>query len=54
MTIKELRIKMRLTQDELATALKVHKTTVSRWERGEINPSFKNIRQIEKLYKVKM
>ena len=34
MTLKELRIKKRLTQDEFAQSIGVTKMTVSRWERG--------------------
>ena len=34
-----LRAELRLTQVQLAQLLGVHPLTVSRWERGEVNPS---------------
>ena len=54
MTIKELRIKKRLTQDEFAQSIGVTKMTVSRWERGVMKLSLKNIRKIEETHKVKL
>jgi transcriptional regulator with XRE-family HTH domain len=54
MTIKELRVKKRLTQDEFAQAIGVHKRTVSAWERGIIVPSAKKLRIIEEKFKAKL
>lgn len=54
MTLKELRIKKRLTQDEFAQSIGVTKMTVSRWERGVMKLSLKNIRKIEETHKVKL
>lgn len=54
MTIKELRVKKRLTQDEFAQVVGVHKRTVSAWERGIIVPSAKKLRIIEDKFKAKL
>lgn len=37
--IRELRLLLGLTQEEMATILGVSFSTVSRWERGRANPS---------------
>lgn len=37
--IRELRLLLGLTQEEMATSLEVSFSTISRWERGIANPS---------------
>lgn len=40
MDIQKLRKKLKLNQSDLAQILNVHHTTVSKWERGILSPSF--------------
>ena len=47
--IRELRIALRLTQQEFALKLGVALMTVSRWETGAKTPSLRNLRKIEEL-----
>lgn len=54
MTIRELREKFRLTQTELADSIGVVKQTIIKWEKGRSKPSYRSIRVIEELYKVKI
>ena len=54
MTIKELRIKHRLSQEEFAKSIGVKRLEVTRWEGGKFKPSLKNIKKIEEVYKVKL
>lgn len=54
MTIKEIRIKARLTQSEFAQEIGVKPLEVSRWERGVSKPSLKNIKKIETKFKTKL
>lgn len=49
--IKELRIKLKLTQDELAHKLSVSWVTIARWEAGKNKPSKLAKRAIEELEK---
>ena len=44
MTLKDLRMRKKLTQDALATAIGVKRTTVSMWESGGAYP------RVEKLF----
>lgn len=48
--IKNLRIKMGLTQQGLAFKLRVYASTVYEWEKGS-KPSPKNLRDLERLAK---
>ena len=50
-SIKELRIKMLLTQEELAKKLDVSFASVNRWENGEHEPTMKVKRELMKLMK---
>lgn len=47
--VKQLRLKMRLTQEQMAEMLGVHKTTVQNWERGHCIPVTKKakLREID-------
>ena len=45
--IKDLRIKFKCSQDELARILGVTTATLSRWENGQSSPSPKNIEQLK-------
>ena len=47
--IRELRISLRLTQQEFGIKLGVALMTVSRWETGAKTPSLRNLRKIEEL-----
>jgi DNA-binding transcriptional regulator YiaG len=48
-TVKETRLRLGLTQAELAAELLVHPMTVSRWERGEGGPSGWTLKALERL-----
>lgn len=50
-SIKELRNKMLLTQDELAKKIGVSFASVNRWENGEHEPTMKIKRELMKLMK---
>lgn len=54
MTIKELRIKKRLTQSEFALSIGVQLCAVYLWEKGTRQPSLRSIKKIEETYKVKL
>jgi len=47
--IKQLRMRLGLTQKELATRLKLDAITISRWERGTQRPSNLARRQLTRL-----
>lgn len=53
MDIKDIRIKLRLTQEELAHKLGVSWGTVARWEAGRSKPSKLAQRAIENLIRKK-
>lgn len=48
--IKEVRRKLRLTQETLAQRLGVSFTSVNRWENGQTKPSKLAIHQLELLF----
>ena len=50
--IKELRLKNKMTQKDLAEQLYVTAQAVSRWENGEVEPSLNTITQIAKIFNV--
>lgn len=50
--IKELRIKKRLTQQELADKIGVSYTTISLYESGSRKPSFKALNKLAKVFEV--
>lgn len=50
-SIKKLRSKMLLTQEELAKKLDVSFASVNRWENGEHEPTMKVKRELMKLMK---
>ena len=47
-TLKELRLKLFITQAELATKAEITTETVNRLERGNRKPSFKTIHRLAK------
>ena len=49
--IKALRLKMLLTQTELADKLGVAFATVNRWERGHHEPTMKEKRKLAPMFK---
>ena len=46
------RVNAELTQDEVAKAMHVSKTTIINWEKGKINPSFATLNMLCSLYKI--
>ena len=44
--LKEIRTKNKITLRQLAKALNVNFSTISRWENGEITPSIDYLKQI--------
>lgn len=50
--LQELRLKKSLTQEELAKALFVSRTAVSKWESGKGYPNIESLKQISKLFSV--
>ena len=52
-TMKAARINAGYTQKEAAKLLKVSKDTVSNWDRGKSYPDVTNLRDIERVYRVK-
>lgn len=51
-TLKVLRKRANLTQEELASRLKMSKSTVQAWERGEKTPQLRNAVELAKLLNV--
>ena len=49
-SIKRLREKLFLTQEDLATRLGTSTVSISRWERGEHEPTMKMKRQLHLLF----
>ena len=47
--VKELRVKLKLTQKELAKKLHVEIITVSRWEHGTAKPNQASVRKLRRL-----
>lgn len=47
LTLKAWRCNAGLTQTDLATAIGKNKDTISRWEKGETQPTAKDIQAIE-------
>ena len=47
--IKNVRTKLKLTQKDLATKLRVNAITVKRWERGEQRPGALALRRLNRL-----
>ena len=50
--IKELRLKKNLTQDQFAQLCNLHKNYIGMIERGERNPSLKNIETIARAFEM--
>lgn len=50
--IKKLRIEKNLTQKDLASKLHVTSQAVSRWEKGEVEPSVSTIGEMAKIFEV--
>ena len=48
--IKEERERAGLSQDQMADVLGVHKNTVSGWEKGNFEPTSKNVVQLATLF----
>jgi len=52
LVLKALRIKNNFTQQQLADLLKVKKTTVSEWERGNSIPRYNTLLKLKEIFKV--
>lgn len=50
--LTEMRKQAKLSQQDLADKLFVSRSTVSRWENGELTPSIANLKEMAKLYGV--
>ena len=50
--IKQIRIKNKMTQEELAEALFVTRQTISNYETGKSNPDIETILKIAEVFKV--
>ena len=51
--IKELRKEKGLKQEDVAKSLNVTKATVSRWEASKVEPDYRTLVKLAKLFKVK-
>jgi transcriptional regulator with XRE-family HTH domain len=49
--LKELRIKNKLTQEQLAAVLKVDRSTIAKWETGEAMPRAAKLPELAKAFK---
>ena len=47
--IKELRLRLKMTQDQFADEIGVHTMTVSRWERGQSTARGLALRELHRL-----
>ena len=52
--LTEMRKQAKLSQQNLADKLFVSRSTVSRWENGELTPSIVNLKEMAKLYGVSL
>lgn len=52
--IKEIRLNVNMTQDEMAQALYVTRQAVSRWENGETTPNPETLKRISKMFGVSL
>ena len=50
--LKNLRKKLKITQEQIANACKVSQKTVSRWETGESEPSLEELQALANLLNV--
>ncbi|KXU12295.1 Phage protein [Streptococcus oralis] len=50
MTLKMLRVRANLSQEEAAKKLDISPSTLSKWEHGKSFPDVPNISKIEELY----
>lgn len=50
--LKELRLKKDLQQKELAEVLNTKQQNISRWEKGEFEPSFEQLIEIAEFFNV--
>lgn len=49
-SVKKLREKLFLTQQELAKILEINYTTISRWEKGKFTPTIKAKKKLNDLF----
>ena len=50
MKLKEFRTESKLTQKQLADALKVNQQTIARWEKGQTEPNIKQLRDLAMIF----
>lgn len=48
--IRQLREENKMTQDDLATCMKVTRTSVTKWETGKANPSTHRLIALSKIF----
>lgn len=53
-TLKQYRLLAGMTQDELAEALGVDRTTIAMWESGRLPSAFRHIAKLEELFDMKL
>lgn len=51
-TLKQVRIKRKMTQKELANKLHTTDATISRWEKGIFEPDFQTVKKIADIFDV--
>lgn len=52
--IKDLRLKYKMTQEELAKKLNTTQSLINRWENGDRNPSLKTLKSISTVFNVSL
>ena len=50
MRLKDARMSVGLTQEAVAKAMDISRTTVAMWETGQVNPTADKLPQLAKLY----
>ncbi len=48
--IKQLREENKMTQDDLATRMKVTRTSIAKWETGKANPTINRLIALSKIF----
>ena len=51
-SLASARVNAKMTQDEVAKAIKVSKNTIVNWENGRSEPKSSQVRELSKLYNI--